>query len=223
MNKLWWSLPSPATFIEEVVSQIRRGNNTVLALPDHLPPGIEFACRAPLGLDWAWEHVEARPIDAPQRHIQSQYLSGNDVAPKHIAEKLATSRTHRNHIFWLHLTDPSDWLNWVDFVEEYSLVRESQGVRSAAQFVIILQGEAARKLPSEASGIVVRKWRNVISSVDALLHATHLYPKKGPYDIQDQLNIALCASVAMWDPDLAKTIMGDLDDFLKIHPPYFDI
>lgn len=215
MNQTWWSLPGPAAFIEDMVLHVRRGNHVVLALPDHVPPGIDTACKRGLGEAWPWIRLDATMARSPDAYLNALLSLDIEDTPPTTAEVLLTHSELKNRVFWIHLMDRQKARDWVAFLETYRVLCHGRGSAGPPQFVIALQGEALAELPREDALRIVRSWKNSFTPLDALLYASRRCAATNPGSLQAQVTTATCAAFALWDAELADSIAHDPEAFLK--------
>ncbi len=218
MSAAWWRLAGPSNFVERVAEEFRDGRNLILALPEHLPSGLEQAVRTafdPTGMiEWVGMAVDDRP---PLSQLFERFAS--DTAPDLLRNisTLSQQDGFQGRVIWLREIG-STWGAWRSFLTEYGHLCQSLSRFERTLFGVEAIGEPALTLPVENVCLSAHRWSGVVDPLDSQVYATGLLRSRRFPAVQKALVAAMLAAVASWDPIVSERLAEEpLEILLRPH------
>jgi hypothetical protein len=215
----WWSLPGPATYLDEVLDVLRQGRSVVLALPRHAPPGLEEAFAAAVSRDrvWRWTAVEPIEGESPLHSAVRACWAGGE-GPVGVSSLVQDPRM-RNRVLWLDTFSDDRWACWQRWLGEFAHASQHQRPRERAVCACITVGippaASARSLP--ALGVV--QWRGRLDGIDLRVWAAMLARGTERARFEHELRRELIAEISAGDPALALSLVElQMSQLLDVDP-----
>lgn len=216
MSLQWWQLPGPRQFVENLIEDLREGWNLIVCLPPHAPGNLRSAVRETWHtVDEArfrtidlrdFEELEQNPLELLYYH----FLPGTKAPELRTIEELLSAEELAYKIIWLNGLKQENHQPWEKFLKKYrDLSRKSDAPQSHAVFVLTFENDLAVSPPAEDLGLVVHRWRDIISELDALLYAASLRSNTRESPLQRRLSVNLMANLALWDLDLNERLADE--------------
>ena len=202
-----WGVPGPRRFADHCEAGVRAGEHLVLRFPAGSGESARWELRRRLESDLVWRNVEPSAGGEPGiGELLQGFIAPEDV-PWATARSLAESEDFEGYFIWVELDDASMAREWFEFVDEYRRSCLASSRSSASVFVLLLRGEAAEMAIRAEPGLRIVDWRAVWGRLDALLFAASILGDGEP-PIRKEIRARLVSEVALFDPDLASTLVG---------------
>lgn len=221
MSKDWWCLPGPYSFVEGVLNSLRTGKSAVVCLPDGSPLEIQQVIEA--GLDGTFESRvlalkdgDSASSNRPETLLFERYLPGAALDVPRTAGELAQNSDFQGYLVWLINPCEEAWDCWSNFLYQYSDFSRRRSLVERSLFCVILQGEIALRPPDEDVCLSVHRWDDSVEHLDMLQFVTTLLRDKNEKGLQRELVGHIVTELALWDPLLAKALVGkSLEELLN--------
>lgn len=219
MRGEWWTLPGPASFVEEVEGDLRRGRNVVLSLPLHLPDGIRGAVQARLRDEWLWTTLPASATEgkSPLEVLFERCATNAARQGRHSASAFAEQAGEEPRIIWIDALRSASWPAWRRFLVEYEQACRGVPAERRTTLCLVRIGEAATEVISSNVCLVDHRYRGRVTDLDMLLFASFRLSSRGCPPAMRRLLATLIARLAPWDPGLAVAL-ADLPPERVIDP-----
>ncbi len=169
----WWSIPGPASFIDDIASDLVCGRNVIIRMPNLTSDEfrtelVERTKRQ--GMHWEILYLEDMGGDEPLDYLYKELVDGElpRVSDRRIAD-LISQEGFSGQVFWLHDLDSSNWKGWMDFLDSYKNSCRSINHAHRSVFCVCWKGPLPGKLPKEDVCLRIREFDNRISPLDMLL------------------------------------------------------
>jgi hypothetical protein len=201
--ELFWQLPGPRRFLEQVEEDLRAGTNVVLLLPKDGVPDLRAALRRHLSDEWVWHSTDTRQPDSPSAIVFRELVP--DYPPRELrnARSLANCEAFTGYLVWLDGLNARNWGQWKSFLSEYEHACRARPQFGRSLFLAPLVGELALDPPETEICLRCREWRDVVGELDMMLFADVLLRRHSVPVRQRMLLATTIAKVALWDPELA--------------------
>ncbi len=210
MNKFWWQLPGPNSFLNKIINDIRDGRNIILCLPEHLPSGMDYGIRSNLDeserLSWCTINIENNT--SPYEKLLSFFCLRDVITTGNQFEYLCNIESFMGKIIWLQNLNEINWAFWKDFLIQYEQACRSIPLIRRTVFIIPLVGEICKKAPEEDVCLSKRKWYGVVDNFDMLIFVNEMLRKKEMPPLLKKLAVSVISSLSLWDPVLASFFMN---------------
>jgi hypothetical protein len=206
MSDIWWQLPGPSKFINDVAQDLQDGKNVIVCIPEHYPDGLSFALRRALvnNGDDNW-----RSIDLPQTEtlkpidfLYDCFISDSAPIDLRTHEKLLNNRGFAGRIIWLNQSNKLNWPAWKRFMVEYEPTCRAFSPLERTVFCLMLAGPLALDPPNENVCLSVRKFRGYVSHIDTLIFANRIINNLNLDPIQRDMATFIISKLGLWDPEV---------------------
>lgn len=219
---LWWRLPGPGRFLEEIEYDLRQGRNVLIVLPEHHPPGLRNALNQQLSQHefWYWRSLLVDPklpeSEHPLEFLHDRFVYFSDPDSILSVQTLVDSNNFRNLLLWIEGCDASCWEPWKDFLEEYAYLCRSKRVEERSLFCIIVPASLSTLMPAPDVALAIHNWRGYVDQLDMSLYATYLLSDQPLSRTERKLRIAMITELAGTDPQLAELLVSkSLNELLQ--------
>jgi hypothetical protein len=209
MSRMWWGLPGPAGFIDELEHDLREGRSVVLTLPAGPPDGLRDALaeRVRVADCWGWRRLdlaeEEGALPPPQLlHDHFSPLAAGDAGPS--AKSLAQARRFRGQVVWVHGVTPAAWPAWREFLAAYESATRAYSDGDPARVVVPLLGASTRQAPAEGVALSVRQLLGISTRLDMMLYVSLLIRDRAIAPLYRRLAVSVVTELAGTDAGLAR-------------------
>ena len=215
MWERWWSLPGPATFVEDIVRDLRSGRNVVVGLPAHGPLGLEAAVRTALEQDefitWRAHQIDQEVEDDPLLFLGRRYATDLDVEDLRTVSSLVQSSHFVGHVIFISGLDHRRWPQWKSFLAEYAEVVRRRPDTDRGLICAFLEGEPLSIFPADDVALSVRLWSGRVAEFDLVgwLYL-HSHRTRIGRPLNSRLRMRLGVELMGFDATLAPRV-ADLD------------
>jgi hypothetical protein len=210
-HQLWWQLPGPRQFAQEVAAALREGVSVVLLMPEQGPSGVRKAIEQALSEQFPLRWVTLSPRG--RGPLQALHDRFRPAAPARGVEPLFGHPEFAGRAVWVEMAAES-WPAWRDFLADYEVACRSRGPQERAVFCVPLVGRPMLQPPPFGDWLASHAWDGAVSRFDMLLFAAHLFqalplPRAQPLPkLHKQLAVAVTAELSLWDPAVAVRLAG---------------
>jgi len=210
MNKFWWQLPGPNSFLNKIINDIRDGRNVILCLPEHLPAGMDYGIRNCLDESerFSWCTIKIENNDSPYEKILSFFGLRDAITIGNQFEYLCNVESFMGRVIWLQNLNEINWVFWKDFLIQYEQACRSVPLIKRTIFLVPLVGKICKKAPEEDVCLSKRKWYGVVDSFDMLIFVNEMLREKEIPHLLKKLTVSVISSISLWDPKLASYFMN---------------
>ena len=224
---LWWRLPGPSSFVDNIVDYFHEGRNVVLCFPEHAPSGLDRAIKSHVNFDsWYWDTIDIedtqnyRPIDLLYERYACDEDYGFDCAPeKHrSAKKLCTNEHFAGQIIYIRGMQSHIWPVWREWLIEYEQACRTTSLIERSVFCVPLYGEAALDPPPEEVCLSIKQWNNTVDNLDMNIFAGQLLKQRQMSILYRQLAVSILSELSLWDFQVTELLAKE--DIEVILNPY---
>lgn len=213
-----WSLPRPASFVDDIENAIRDGSNVIVRFPCSVPAGLARELRGRLqSVCGTWTSIDASCGASDPVALLRERLCPDVTAlrARGMAE-MADTASFQGRLLWIENIDRSDWAQWAAALAAYADACRSVDLIDRTLFIVVLSGEVVAEHTPEEVALVRRDFRNVVDTTELFMFALC----KLPDSIESLEHRALVAhtvsQVARWDCLLAEQLLsGSFDEVLR--------
>jgi hypothetical protein len=221
MERLWWRMPGPARYVNQIIQEIRDGKNVILCLPEYFPRGLAGAVRHALGESdgWSWKtlNVFDENIVQPSQFLFQCFVPNSDPRSIWDADTLLKEGSFSNYIIWVDAITGKEWTAWKEFITEYEHACRSVESQRRSLFCIPLVGELAVDLPPEDVCLSHHFWRGFADFYDTLLYSSYIFRERQMPRLQNRIAVSIVTNLALWDPYVVERFANE--SFEKILNP----
>ena len=204
----YWDLPGPATFAVSVRNNLLDGVSVALRLPDHTPDGLkQRICDAG---DVAFHTINVS--DTNRKPIEVLF---DAFVPRPDRERLSWTtnslvahEAFQGHHIWLDGVTAIGHDLWNAFLLDFEHASRDIDLLRRSAFVVVLNGEQARRPFATGVALVERSWGRDHSRFDALFLADQLMTPLELPVLHRRVAIALAAELALWDAELLQRLVS---------------
>ena len=214
MDAAWWALPGPSAFLADVVADIRRGLNVIVAPPPSSP--VTEHVLEPLVRRFESLHfisIDSADIAFPiseslHERLGVQPTPGQLASPAHLAEALPD----RNVIFVDGFSATNAQL-WMDFLCQYQHGCNAKPAHKRSVFCVAMSAACCVE-PKQDIVLSLRRFKANFHRIDGVLQIENFLPRDGRAAIERDLLVSVGAELAGCDGALAKAIAESGRNFL---------
>ena len=216
----WWNLPGPSSFVNEIAIDIANGCNVIVWLPMHTPDGFRDELRERLSRDIKWEslYLEDMGKNEPLDYLYKEFVHGE--LPRQSQRSLAdlmSLEAFGGNVFWMHGLDSHNWKGWIQFLEIYKQACRNIDHLHRSVFCFEWEGQLLGELPDEDVCLRIRKFDNILNSLDIQLFVKTNLPYEKNNGILRNLKSEIVTVLAQWDAFLAEKLMFmNIENLLNI-------
>lgn len=211
MSQLWWQMPGPRRFSEEIAERLGDGKNVVVGMPKSAPEGLgqalERLSARVIRREWHALRVKPGSRTAPARLLFAKFAPEAAGSILHTAANLARESAFAGKIIWIEGLEPENWPAWRQFLTDYEHACRSVSEYRRTVFCVVAGGSTADDPPPANIGLDIVCYRGVADQLDALLYAASNMPSGGPGGLKRRVAIAAIAQLAQWDPAVSDRLV----------------
>ena len=213
-----WSLPRPASFVDDIEYTIRDGSNIVVRFPCSVPVGLERELRERLqAVCGAWTSIDASCAGAdPVALLRERVCPGVTALKVRGMADLADTASFQGRLLWIEKIGRSDWAQWAAALAAYADACRSVDLMNRTLFIVVLSGGVvAEDIPEEVA-LVRRDFRNVVDTTELFMFALCKLPDSIERLEHRALVAHIVSQLARWDCLLAEQLLSaSLDEALS--------
>jgi hypothetical protein len=218
MNRMWWQLPGPARFIQQLVDRLH-DQSVVLLLPEHLPAGLYEQLDEAFSIytDVVTYTVHEDAGVSPLEQLCTQFIDDRGIYVEPSLQALLREKHFGNHVIWLDGINATNWPAWREFLLDYAEVFRAQPTDGRTVFCAPLVGEMATvpNVPNDI-GITLLQWYGCVDRLDMLLYVSQLLRSRAMPELERQLLTEIITDLALWDPMVAEQLTQlDFAEFIQ--------
>lgn len=222
-DAVWWRLPGPDGFLDQVVRCLRNGVTAVVEVPRQGIPDVKDEIRRRAEDEGRWnlqELSEESVLSGPDRSVV-QYLRrrfvpswpAGEVADGH---RVLGADTLQRMLAVAEIQDPGSACLWNGFLAEYGSYGRDLDSSTRPVFALIVRRPVELdRIPSVP--LVDRLvWQGRISRLDMQYLASHMISRNGQSPLLQLVQISVVAELSGFDPVLAFVLSSlTLDQLLQ--------
>lgn len=211
----FWTLPGPASFVARICTELSKGRNVALRVPQYFPSGFDSALRRATEENWAWntiaDHSEGTVAISTVQQLTGS-IPPNGISPHaHIAQYL----DFQGGIGWIQDVKLAFASDWSEFLSEYEHACREVHESRRGLFVVVFKGDSASHAPSEEVALSLLTWDDWVSELDMLLYASRLVVERGATKGARATLLSTCiARLAVGDPYVAQLLADETPERL---------
>lgn len=212
-----WSLPGPASFIDDIEHSVRNGLNVIARFSSSIPGGLERELRDRVHSIFEWISVDVSRIDAdPLTLLRRVVCPDISVFEAGSIAELAASTSFQGKLVWIEGINDKEWSEWSNILRDYSDACRNIELLSRTVFIVLLSGrDVMREIPKEVA-LVCCDFRNIVDMLDIFVFALWKTPATVRYREHRALLAHTVAQVAQWDSLLGEKLLAlPLDEALN--------
>lgn len=200
----WWELPGPSRIVHSLARALREGSSTILAVPEHSPPGLDAALERILEGEsriFVRLTVPASIPPTPGGYLQASFCpdAPGDQLPS--ARNLAREKAFGGRYVWLSGVTGDMARPWRDFVVAYASACRTEPEWRRTAFILPLP--ASHELPAEDIALVCRPICDMVSPLDMRLFSAQLLHEHTMNPHHHAVAVAAIGRLASFDPLVA--------------------
>ncbi len=203
-----WTLPGPASYLDDVVAAVRSGRSVVLPLPAHGPIDLETAIRRAVGDSWHWLTIDARGTEPPLLQVKKALLEGGLEGQIESVADILRVPGFEGWSVWIDGLDSDSWPQWKSFLAEFEMQSRSISEFARSLFLVPLERAIADDPPKSEVALQVLPWRGRIGEIDSLLYCASRLTKSPLRTLHRRLIAACISRISMWDLGLADQLLA---------------
>jgi len=204
---LFWSLPGPNAFIQQIATETRAGNSVLIAIPKVYPAFLAEAVRGAIRDNYIWNYLSLDSRIRPLEDLFMNCVPDCDPHSLRTVGNLVREPEFWGRAIWVEGLTAKCSRTWCDFLLEYAHV--TRALPPVEQTVLMLPviGEVGGiELPQEA-GLSIVNWNGFMDRLDIALHAA-LSVGERIHGLARQLTVAIAAELGGPDPELVTLLAG---------------
>lgn len=213
MSDSTWTLPGPARFVEDIVADLRAGNNILIALPETYDDEIFAAMKAVEAtggdvLSWDRLKVGAHPQGhAPLNLLYETFAPDAESDAIRSVEALARLDGFLSRGIWLDDIPDKAWPAWIDFLQSYGYICGNVPEYERTLFVVPLRGQRAIKQMPTAANIKVHTFYDIMRELDMHFFISEQLLNSDYTMLEERIARAIIVNLALWDTELAQRLI----------------
>jgi hypothetical protein len=214
MGGAWWHLPGPGEFVNRTAEGLRDGRNVILALPQHLPLGLEAAVRACVevglstgGPEWNGYSAEGPDGLPPARQLFTRFAPSAPAAELRSASALCRQEEFGGKVIWVRGLTEDNWPAWRDFLRNYAHVSRTVPQFHRTLIVAPLMGRVALAAPEEDVALGVQRYHGCVDPLDMQVYTHVLLRRRRLPPRQFALATAVITELSLWDPAVSDRLV----------------
>lgn len=204
-----WSLPRPASFIDEIEYSIRDGSNVIARFPTFVPSGLEQVLQDRLDSLFEWTVVDASTSrSGPVAFLREQICPEVREYRASTMTELANTAEFQGRLVWVKGIAGMQWPDWAAALSAYADACRNVDLVSRTIFVVVLLGDAIDREAPEQVALVQRDFRDVVDALELFTIALCRLSDASPDRDQCALLAHVVSQVARWDCALAEELIS---------------
>jgi hypothetical protein len=203
----WHTLPGPASFIDDVMRQIREGISVVVATPMFAQSNLEDAFVEQLKHTNCWpERGTADSHEDPLKwltdilYIEPAQWVGWSV------ERLC-SQLRAGQLIVIEGVTELNWDAWRTFLRDFEAASRQQASDERPVLLVFVRGVPQKRLQIAGAVLSTHIWSGVFSELDILIYVDQRLRCSRKRAHHHKLIVRQIAALALWDLDLADYLM----------------
>jgi len=211
MSGIWWKLPGPSEFVEELAANICNGRNMLVCLPMHSPRGLGTALRDHVGNEFAWSKEEISSDESlnPEEYLYKIYVGDITYGNTPNLVSLLESERFCGRVIWIEGINSLNWPSWKSFMEGYSHACRSQSLLHRTVICLCATGFPADLPFIDDVCLSKHNFCNYVSSLDMFLYVSGQLKRKCMKDLQRKLIASIVTNIAFWDPVVSDRLLDE--------------
>ncbi|MGO8049835.1 AAA family ATPase [Rhizobium leguminosarum] len=204
-ESLFWSLPGPRSFVDEVVRKAESNGVVAVQAPSYRPPGMMEAISGALeseGLAPAYQ-VRSQTVSSIVHRLA--FAAGLYRQQIRSVSALVDSQAIRGAAFVVTDIDPKEWSNWLTFFRAFVMERRRRVSAPLLPAVVAFVPTDCPPADLERLfGNSIVQWRGRVSSFDIRSYVIGRTAPDHRDSLMTRIAIQLVVGIAGYDPRLAE-------------------
>jgi hypothetical protein len=222
MDRLWFQLPGPANFVEEVAQGLDGGENIVLYVPSRLSESLRDALRTRLATGTrSWRQLDPtiRETSGILDLLRQTLIDVEERESVLSVGDLVRCASFSGHVIWVQAPGDKDVEKWESFLSSYARACRACDECDRSVFCLTLCGSNTRARMPEEVALSSRTWDGQVRGLDVWAFVRHRHNEQDLDPILNDLAAAVVAELAGHDLDLAEHLVRcRLDELLSPIP-----
>lgn len=208
--QLWWELPGPSGFLEEIVTAASEGLSVLIPWPPNAPSGLgeaakdkfdaETSCRIEI-----FDVSTFGPEETPTIGLCQRLLGFGNLASGFNIRALVTASELEDCVIWIRGFTPSSYKRWELFLRNYIMERQKHQDFRSPVFCVQVPANSVIGIGEEFMKHTV--WRNRVSRLDMTIYVGLKASTKNWTGLERHLLLAIVVELSIADPSLADNLL----------------
>jgi hypothetical protein len=213
----WHSLPSPASFLEDVIQNLCDGTSVVIAASTHAPIDLSDAVANALrDRHWDVQLEAASTVDDPLRWLTELLYVEPDRWVGWSVEKLF-ARIRNGLAIVIEGVNERNWELWRTFLRDFELASRARAADLRPVLLVVIRGVQRKKVQIAGGALVLKYWAGVIGELDTMIYVDQRLRSMRDAPKHHKLLVRQITALALWDLALADYLLEQSEQDLFDH------